>query len=50
MVMILHMKEVVKPNCLMSFPNAVKRIIDALPEWQIKYKILELSGGYTLNL
>ena len=31
--------EKVKPNCLMSFPNSVKRIIDALPG-QIKYKIL----------
>ena len=37
--------EKVKPNCLMSFPNSVKRIIDALPG-QIKYKYFEL-GDYT---
>ena len=38
--------EKVKPNCLMSFPNSVKRIIDALPiKSSIKYFLF-----YTLNL
>ena len=38
----------VKPNCILSFPNGLKRIIDALPEdrkFDINY--IESGGGYT---
>ena len=44
---IAHEVEKVKPNCIMSFPNAVKRIVDALPEGKSSIRYFELSGGHT---
>ena len=40
--------KLVKPNCVISYPNAVKRIVDSCPDdfnWPIDY--WECSGGHT---
>lgn len=38
----------VKPNCILSFPNALKRTIDALPEdRKFDFNYIESGGGYT---